>query len=156
MYSINGAYPVSKIPYQLFDSDGRSRTSLSEDSARRFGCIKVDDPPDYNVNTHQLNWDSVNHWEVISLDSDMLLHNKNSQWQQIRIRRNSMIEDIEKDIFKHQSEVRRGVSTTYNLTEMDNYVESLRQIPQTNSDPFNINWPTDPRLPDSDDSEGGN
>ena len=108
MYSINGAYPVSKIPYQLFDSDGRSRTSLSEDSARRFGCIKVDNPPDYNVNTHQLNWDSVNHWEVISLDSDMLLHNKNSQWQQIRIRRNSMIEDIHMVNARNKLKVYKG------------------------------------------------
>ena len=157
MYSINGAYPVSKFPYQLFDSNGNSRTSLSEDSARRFGCIKVDSPPDYNINTHRLNWDSVNHWEVISLDSDAILHNQRGEWKQVRIKRDSMIEDVEKDILKYQSEVRRGVSTTYDLTKMDNYVESLRQIPQTQTDPFNITWPTDPRFPeDSAGSTGGN
>ena len=45
------------------------------------------------------------------------------------------------NIEKYLSEQRRGVTPTVDITKLDIYVEALRQIPQTQTDPWNIEWP---------------
>ena len=62
-------------------------------------------------------------------------------WQRVRYDRDNLIKNAQWRIDRHLSEVRRGVSTTDDISKLDAYVEKLRQIPQKQTDPYNITWP---------------
>ena len=68
---------------------------------------------------------------------------KAKEWVLVRQQRDALIKSQSKYIEQYLSEVRRKVTPTIDIAIVDNYVEELRQIPQKNSDPFNINWPKD-------------
>ena len=44
-------------------------------------------------------------------------------------------------IEQYNSQVRLGITPTIDIAKIDEYIEKLRQVPQTQSDPFNIVWP---------------
>jgi hypothetical protein len=60
------------------------------------------------------------------------------KWNEVRDRRNNLLQESDKYVLADRWEV-ASVEIKTNLT---NYRKALRDIPQSNNDPFKINWPT--------------
>ena len=72
--------------------------------------------------------------KVESTTTDEQTALKTQEWKIVRSRRNSLLEE---------TNWRAGSDLTLS-DDWKNYRNHLRQIPQTQSDPFNITWPTEP------------
>jgi hypothetical protein len=59
------------------------------------------------------------------------------KWNEVRDKRNNLLQESDKYVLADRWEA-ASVETRANLT---NYRKALRDIPQDNSDPFNIDWP---------------
>lgn len=143
LYSINKNYPTEGLPKRIRKSDGTTVTdlkSLSVSDLKDLGIVAVDSAPSYDDNTQKVSWDG-DKWVVSSLSSMELEKRKAIAWQRVRYDRDNLIKNAQWRIDRHLSEVRRGVSTTDDISKLDAYVEKLRQIPQKQTDPYNITWP---------------
>ena len=143
LYSINKNYPTEELPKRIRKSDGTTVTalkSLSVSELKDLGIVVVDSAPSYNDNTQKVSWDG-DKWVVSSLSDMEIEKRKANAWQQVRYDRDNLINNAQWRIDRHLSEVRRGVSTTDDISKLDTYVEKLRQIPQKQTDPYNITWP---------------
>ena len=58
----------------------------------------------------------------------------NQQWSSIRLQRDNLLKDTDW----------RAMSDRTLTDAWRNYRQQLRQIPQTQTDPYNITWPTEP------------
>ena len=148
-YSINGNYPIINLPHRIRLSDGTTRTDSStftDTDLSNAGIATVSDPPSYDENTHKLTWDKSNlNWEVVALSSEELQEIVDRKWQDIRSMRESFLVEADERILRYQSESRIGV-TTYsdNISELDTYIQALRDITDTYSDPDDVEWPRPP------------
>tara|TARA_S200002703_G_C3667698_1_gene204998 strand:+ start:117 stop:596 length:480 start_codon:yes stop_codon:yes gene_type:complete len=155
LYSHNEKYPEI-LPERIHLSDGRVRTdssSFTNEELADAGYVAVEDSPEYNPLTHKLSWDGTN-WQIIELTTIEVNEKKRLQWLEIRKERDNKISNIEWKIMRNLSETRLGITTTTDLlSDLDSYVNNLRNI-TTQSDPYNITWPTyvDSRIPDSTDT----
>tara|TARA_B100000073_G_scaffold115149_1_gene93168 strand:- start:1793 stop:2251 length:459 start_codon:yes stop_codon:yes gene_type:complete len=144
MYSINKAYPVSSLPHRITFSDGSTKTdntTFTEEDLKNVNIVEVDSPPSIST-TQTLSW-SGTEWVVKNLSQAEEQARKEKQWGIVRKERDNLISNQSKYIEQYLSEVRRKVTPTIDIAVVDKYVEELRQVPQKNSDPFNINWPED-------------
>lgn len=69
------------------------------------------------------------------------------RWEYIRQQRNQQIINIEWRVKKYENQVAAGVSTTDTKTQYEsvlNYIQELRDIPNKQSNPYNIVWPNLP------------
>lgn len=143
-YSNKGAYPVDTLPHRIILSDGSSRTDSSTFTNAELvnaGITTTTSPPTYDSNTHKLSWNGSD-WQIDELNSGELKEKNIVKWEEVREERNKILSDCDKLVLKYQSEVRLGITTTTDtITKLDIYMQALREIPQNNSDPFNINWP---------------
>lgn len=149
LYSIKGNYPVETLPHRIRLSDGSTRTDSSTfttDDLSNAGITTVSNPPSYNQNTQKLIWNDVEiDWEVIDLTQEQIEELSNSAWQNIRKKRDSLLQQVDGKVLRYQSEVRLGVTTTTdNISNLDTYAQALRDVPSTFSDPGNVVWPTYP------------
>ena len=149
LYSIKGNYPVETLPHRIRLSDGSTRTDSSTfttDDLSNAGITTVSNPPSYNQNTQKLIWNDVEiDWEVIDLTQEQIEELTNSAWQNIRKKRDSLLQQVDGKVLRYQSEVRIGVTTTTdNISDLDTYAQALRDVPSTFSDPGNVVWPTYP------------
>lgn len=153
-YSIKGKYPVSNLPNRIRLLDGSTRTDSStftSSDLSNAGITTVSDPPAYNKNTHKLTWNQTDiNWEVVALTEDEIQLMVNAKWQDVRTYRSELLSKVDERILRHQSEVRLGITThTDNISDLDNYAQALRNIPETYSNPDNIVWPTTPWVEES-------
>lgn len=142
-YSINSEYPVDTLPNRIRLSDGSTRTDSSTFTTSELtsaGIVTTTNPPSYNSDTHKLTWDGSN-WQTISLTSAELLEIINQKWINVRNERNDLLNFADKLVIRQQSQTRLGISTVHSISELDQYMQTLRNIPQNNADPDNINWP---------------
>ena len=66
----------------------------------------------------------------------------NEKWTGVRDQRNLLLSEADQRVLRYQSEERVGITThTDSISDLDTYMQQLREIPQTNSDPDNIVWP---------------
>ena len=141
-YSINKAYPVYGLPHRITFPDGSTKTDVTtftEDDLKNANIVEVSSKP--SISTMQtLSW-SGTEWVVKDLPELDAQAKKEQQWGMVREERDALIKGQSKYIEQYLSEVRRKVTPTINIEIVDNHIEELRQIPQKNSDPFNINWP---------------
>ena len=149
LYSIKGNYPVETLPHRIRLSDGSTRTDSSTfttDDLSNAGITTVSNPPSYNQNTQKLIWNDVEiDWEVIDLTQEQIEELTNLAWQNIRKKRDSLLQQVDGKVLRYQSEVRIGVTTTTdNISDLDTYAQALRDVPSTFSDPGNVVWPTYP------------
>jgi hypothetical protein len=149
LYSINGEYPVENLPHRIRLSDGSTRTDSSTftaDELSSAGITTVSYPPEYNADTHKLTWDNNDvEWEVIALTAEELADLNDLAWQGIREERDVMIKEVEWRVFRYLSEERAGITThTDNISDLDTYMQKLRDIPETYSNPDDVVWPTPP------------
>ena len=149
LYSINGEYPIETLPHRIRLSDGSTRTDSSTftaDELSSAGITTVSDPPEYNADTHKLTWDTTDiEWEVIALTQEEIDNLISTAWQSIREERNALLSELDERVSRYQSEVRIGITTTTdNISDLDTYAQSLRDIPSTYSNPNDVQWPDRP------------
>jgi hypothetical protein len=145
-YSINGDYPTTILPHRIRLPNGSTKTdstTFTDSDLVSAGITTVADTPSYNTNTHKLVWNRENtEWNVIELDEDELLNLNNEKWTAVRDQRNLLLSEADQRVLRYQSEERVGITThTDSISDLDTYMQQLREIPQTNSDPDNIVWP---------------
>lgn len=154
MYSIKGNYPVETLPHRIRLSDGSTRTDSSTftaDELSSAGITTVSDPPEYNSDTHKLTWDNSDiEWEVVALTQEEIDNLISIAWQSIRDERDSLLSEVDERVSRYQSEVRIGITTTTdNISDLDTYAQSLRDIPSTYSNPNDVQWPDRPQTNDN-------
>ena len=64
--------------------------------------------------------------------------------EQVKSTRGKLINDTVWRVQRYESETRLGITTTDNITNIDEYIQALRDIPQQEGFPSNIIWPTLP------------
>ena len=145
LYSFNGEYPIDTLPHRIRLSDGSTRTDSSTFTSEELvdaGYVEVSNPPDFNQETHKLVW-SGTEWQTVSLTESEISARNNQRWQEIRETRNEKIREIEWRIARYQSETRQGVEErTDNIVELDTYIQALRDITTTTTNPLEVVWPT--------------
>ena len=145
LYSFNGEYPIDTLPHRIRLSDGSNRTDSStftSDELVDAGYVEVPNPPDFNQETHKLVW-SGTEWQTILLTESEISARYYQRWQEIRETRDAKIKEIEWRIMRYQSETRQGVEErTDNIVELDTYIQALRDITSTTTNPLEVVWPT--------------
>ena len=149
LYSINGEYPIETLPHRIRLSNGSTKTdntTFTDSDLVSAGITTVADAPSYNANTHKLVWNrETTEWDVTELSTEELLSLTASKWIQVRERRDLLLSRADQRVLRYQSEERVGIATHKDsITDLDTYMQELRDIPQTNSDPDSISWPTLP------------
>ena len=148
-YSVNGDYPITTLPHRIRLSNGLTKTdntTFTDSDLVSAGITTVADNPPYNTNTQKLVWNrETTEWDVTELSSDELSSLTASKWIQVRERRDLLLNRADQRVLRYQSEERAGITThTDSISDLDTYMQELRDIPQTNSDPDSISWPTAP------------
>lgn len=84
-------------------------------------------------------------WEFDATSQKVVLNTdkqKAIQWGRVRDQRNSLLAASDPVIKSQQAKVNAG--KTNNLAGWQNYQQALRDVPETQTDPFNIIWPAQP------------
>lgn len=143
-YSINQGHPTIQLPNRIRLSDGTTRTDLesyTDEELKEFGIEVVDAPPNFPEWYKVANWYETE-WRIEDKPDDVKAETLHQKWLAIRRQRDDFINQCSHLIEKYNSEIRREVTPTINIAKVDEYVEKLRQIPQEQTDPFSIEWPT--------------
>ena len=145
LYSYKTEYPTTKIPEMITLSDGSTRTDSStftSDELLDAGYVEVSNPPDYDQETHKLVWTGTE-WQIISLTESEITAINDRRWQSIRQIREDKIKTVEWRIMRNLSETRQGITTTTdNIADLDAYVQALRDITTSTTNPLEVVWPT--------------
>ena len=146
-YSVNGDYPITTLPHRIRLSNGLTKTdntTFTDSDLVSAGITTVADNPSYNANTQKLVWNrETTEWDVTELTQDELDQITDSKWIQVRSQRDYLLSEADQRVLRYQSEERAGITThTDSISDLDTYMQELRDIPQTNSNPDNIVWPS--------------
>ena len=146
-YSINGDYPITSLPHRIRLSDGTTKTdntTFTNDDLVSAGITTVADAPSYDSNTHKLVWNrETTEWDVVELNENELEILNTEKWNTIRNRRNDLLSDADQKVLRYLSEERVGITTHKDsISDLDAYMQDLRNIPQTYSNPDDVVWPS--------------
>lgn len=64
------------------------------------------------------------------------------QWAIVRQHRDELISSFDWRYLRYHREIRLGLTPTDDIVAMDTYIQSLADLPETQTDPFNIIWPS--------------
>jgi len=146
LYSYKTEYPTTEIPERIRLSNGSTRTDSStftSDELVDAGYVEVSNPPDFNQETHKLVWSGIE-WQTISLTESEISARNAKRWQEIRETRDVKIKEIEWRVMRNLSETRQGLDTTDNITDLDAYIQALRDITSSTTNPLEVSWPSTP------------
>ena len=155
LYSLDKSYPTW-LPDRIRLSDGSTksnRATFTQEDLDDAGWTQVEHPPIPAIaskhstgseaggnSAQKLIWTGVD-WKIV--DKDEQEHQE--QWVRVREYRDKLIEEFEWKIYRYESEVRQGVTPTDDISEMDTYVQALRDVPQQDVEsPWHVVWPTVP------------
>ena len=99
-------------------------------------------PDDYDVTSCMHPFDGAEYIYVPEERNWIL--NLDAAWRQVRKERNARIEAFRWRIDRQRDLVDLGLAAPETLTQMLSYVQALRDIPQTQTDPYNIIYPEEP------------
>jgi hypothetical protein len=131
LYSFKGAYPT-QLPNRIRLSDGTTRTdrdSFTSEEIADAGWFEVDPKPVVNY-PQKVIW-TGNDWEV-RYPNDYEIGVK---WSSIREKRNRILKELDYMVLK---ELETGGTPNTQIVE---YRQALRDLPQIQTDPYNITWP---------------
>jgi hypothetical protein len=94
----------------------------------RMGFLNEADALQIGVNPHIINANKLKSVDV--------------QWEVIRSQRAAMIQAVRWRIERNQDELAMGRTPTEDVTPILDYIQKLRDLPDTETDPFNITWPS--------------
>ena len=146
LYSYKTEYPTTEIPERIRLSNGSTRTDSStftSDELVDAGYVEVSNPPDFNQETHKVIWNGTE-WQTISLTEYEISVRNVKRWQEIRETRDAKIKEIEWRIMRNLSETRQGLDTTDNIADLDSYIQKLRDITSSTTNPLEVSWPSKP------------
>ncbi len=126
------------FPNTSFPSTGITSSFLTDNNAKEVIGVT------YNASTQKLNsvtpfidGDYVKEYEVVNLTTDEKAAIDNTEWKGIRTTRNTELK------LSDWTQLTDSPLDNTKKAEWQTYRQSLRDI-TTQSDPFNINWPTQP------------
>jgi len=99
-------------------------------------------PDDYDVTMHMHPYDGITYTYVP--EEQNWTPNIPAEWEAVRTERNKRIEAVRWRIDRERDRVALNLSDDTLLMALLNYVQALRDIPQTQTDPLNIVWPDEP------------
>ena len=158
-YSIKGDPPIDSLPHRIRLSNTKTKTdntTFTDSDLVSAGITTVADPPTYNSNTHKLVWDRDNiQWAVVELSDHELIFLESKKWEGIRDKRDKLLESMDVRVFRYLREERLGITThTVDISDLDRYVQELRDIPQTYSNADDVVWPKEGDQIESDKLDG--
>ena len=143
LYSYKGQYP-SSLPERIRLSDASVRTDSStftDEEIADAGYVAAGDAPAYDSDTQRLIWNGTA-WEVVSLTTEEINARLAQLWEEVRKTRDVKIEEVEWRVMRNLSETRQGLDTTDNISDLDTYIQALRDITSTTTNPRDVVWPT--------------
>lgn len=144
LYSHNSQYP-SEMPFRIKLSNGTTRTdhsSFTPEEIASAGYVEVSEAPSA-TNTQVVSWNSeMVDWVVRDKTTDEVKTELESQWNVIRQERDMKIQEVAWRYQRIERHARLGIDQIDDINTIDQYVQALADIPQTQTDPFNITWPT--------------
>ncbi len=144
LYSHNNQFP-GPLPERIRLSSGLTRTDSStftEEEITDAGYVLAGENPSFS-DTEKVIWNG-SAWEVIALTEEEIASKTLALWGEIRETRNEKIKEAEWRIFRYQSEVRLGITTTTDsISKLDTYMQKLRDITSSVSEPEMVTWPDD-------------
>ena len=136
LYSLNGSYP-KPLPNRIRLSNGLTKTdntTFTDSDLSDAGYTLAGDIPDTpsGENFTKLEWspDSKS-WVYRTTPNQAEI---NEQWAIVREQRNEMLKEAD---IRTLMAIERSTSAPF----VNPYKDALRNIPDLNDDPFNINWP---------------
>lgn len=146
LYSLNGQWPA-ELPQRIRMPDGTTRTDKStftESDIAAAGYVPANDPP-ATTQDQMLSWNG-SEWGVV----DAPLITTEQKWQQVRQKRDTLINAISWRLERWSSQQRLGMQPVDDIAALDMYVQMLRLVPEQ-LDPDDIVWPEVPAVayPDS-------
>ena len=151
-YSYKNQYPISfdEVPDRIRLSDGSTRTdktTFTPEELLDAGYVMVNDKPTVDK-FQKLIWDGSN-WVIEDYTETEKNAAKVNQWDIIRAERNRLLAETDWIVIKYLE------NNDPLLGQLSLYRQKLRDITQTQIDPYNIVWPTNERNSDSDAQESG-
>jgi hypothetical protein len=143
LYSKGGQYP-QQIPNRIRLSNSKTRTDSStftEEEIADAGYVAVPDMPAPN-SVQIVEWDSVNvTWVVRDKTLEELQAETEALWSSIRQQRDNLIQAVTWRYERYARHARLGLTQIDDISALDAYVQALADIPQTQTDPYDIVWP---------------
>ena len=143
LYSYKGEYPTP-LPERIRLSDGSTRTDSStftSDELTDAGYVAAGDFPAYDSDTQKVIWNETA-WEVVSLTAEEINARLAELWAEVRENRDERIKEVEWRVMRNLSETRQGLDTTDNISDLDTYVQALRDITTSTTNPLEVSWPS--------------
>lgn len=142
LYSYKKNYPQG-IPFRIKLSDGSTRTdplTFTDEIIADAGYVAVSDKPTINEVLQTVSWSSQdNNWVIEDKTEDRVAIEAqakiDAQWYIIRQQRDEYLKSTDILILR---DFESGNVANVNVVT---YRQALRDLPQTQTDPFNISWP---------------
>ena len=99
-------------------------------------------PDDYEVTSNMHPFDGLSYRYVPETSSWQV--NPDAQWVKVREERNAKIEAFRWRIDRQRDLIDLALADPSTLVPLLQYVQALRDIPQTNTDPFAVIFPAEP------------
>lgn len=143
LYTKNGSYP-QPLPFRIRLSNGMTRTEPNTFTAEEIadaGYTAV--PPMPVPNSVQvIEWNSSNsQWLVRDKTLEELQAETEQLWNNIRQERDRRINDVTWRYERWERLNRLGLDQIDDIVALDSYVQALADLPQTQTDPYDIVWP---------------
>ena len=137
LYSYNGGYP-SSLPFRIRLSNGTTKTDPSTFSIDDLNDAGYTEAPDKPIipegNILLWNEESLS-WNLREKTEEEIFLEEQKQWGIVREQRDSLLKDTDYIVLLSYEQ---GIAVPEEYTL---YRQALRDIPQTQTDPFNIVWP---------------
>jgi|TARA_E500000178_G_scaffold353087_1_gene418079 hypothetical protein len=144
LYSYKGQYP-KPLPERIRLSDGSTRTDSStftEEELTDAGYVAAGDSPSFDGDTQKVIWNGTA-WEVVSLTTEEINSRTAKLWVEVRETRDLKINEVEWRVMRNLSETRLGITTTTDsISDLDTYIQALRDITTSTTNPLEVVWPT--------------
>jgi hypothetical protein len=134
LYSLNGSRPAT-LPFRIH-LNGTTRTdpsSFTPEELKSAGFSGPYQEPEYNSKTQILDWNG-NEYFVRPYNTQEL----EEQWNKIRDQRNQLLKDCD------WTQISDYNFDLENKEEWALYRQELRDLPETQSNPFDIEFPLTP------------
>lgn len=135
LYSYQGQYP-EPLPFRIRLPNNFTRTtpsSFTQEEIESAGFTGPYEMPEYDNKIETVEWNNFQ-FTVRPYNTEEL----NAQWEIIREQRNQLLKDCDWiQISDYDLEL-------FNKNEWAIYRQELRDLPQVQSNPFDISWPTLP------------
>lgn len=135
LYSLHNQYPTP-LPFRITLPNGFTRTdpsTFTESEIVAAGFTGPYEYPVYNVKIETIDWDGYQ-FIVRPYNSQEL----EEQWNKVRKQRNQLLKDSD------WTQIRDYNLCLDNTEDWALYRQDLRNIPEVQSNPFDITWPSMP------------